>query len=629
MAAWGNRPVWWATPRPQLGSPSEQVALERPAQSARQIARAQAAISVLVSSVAVVVGLIVVLLPDGQRGFATAVLALVALAGAVLIALTDLWIGRALDILVRSGSQLRQSAAGRAADLARLNGELRRRDRERADLFATMSHELRTPLNAIIGHSRLLLDDLDGELNDEQRTDIRQIHDGGLGLLRIVNGTLDFARLEAGAATFDRSPVQVWAVAEEVIALLKPLATAGGLQLTSNIGAGLPPVLADEERLRQALVNLVGNALKFTASGWVRLDAEAAGDGVTISVHDSGVGIPDESKERIFEPFRQADEASDRSHEGTGLGLAITRRLVELMGGRIWVASTPGVGSTFSVSLARAAEPRTVTRGTTGDREIREPIDVALVSNHHGIDVLVSALSDHGIAARHFTGPDWPARVAAAAPRVVLADVQDRRVGGWRALIDVSADERLRDTRLGLVGVTEADGKRSGNALILSNLTVATQADLSIRLSEALVGSAGRSEMQGAPVIVIGADPVWRQRVTLQVQALGLDAHEAAHGEAGLSVVRRTPVLAVVADLTLGGPGIAELLAELQAALGRRDCPTFVVVPTGLSPSEQRDLRLGALSWLAADACPLPSLALEIAEQLTVRTSELVAAGGR
>ena len=616
----------WGRPRQQLSSPGEHVSLERPAHVARRLARVQAGVSVLTSTVIVMIGLVIMAMPGEDREIIFAFMGLIAVGGVGMVTMTDRWIGRSLDALVRSSSQLRQSAAGRAADLARVNAELLRRDRDRAELFATMSHELRTPLNAIIGHSRLLLDGLDGELNDEQRTDVRQIHDGGLGLLRIINGTLDFARLEAGAATIERAPVQAWAVAEEVVALLLPLAETRGLRLRSTIGPNLPPALADEERLRQVLVNLVGNAVKFTPSGLVLLHATTTAEGVTIRVQDTGIGIADEARDRIFEPFRQGEQGTSRAQDGTGLGLAITRRLVELMGGRIWVESKPGAGSTFFVSLPRAEEPQAVRDEWPDQLLVAEPLDVALVGDAPATEQLVVALAGRGVAARHFAGPDWERSVAAASPRLLLVDAQQPKAAAWRTLLTASAQPRLAGVRLGLIGTAQQGGKPVGNVMVLPKLSVVPFAALGSAFPARLPVE---SSAPRPPVIVLGADPGWRQSVTEMVQGLGVGVYESAHGDAALAVARRAPVSAVVIDLVVGGPGIAELLAEFQAALGRRECPIIVVVPAGLTPNEQRNLHLGALSWLAADACPLPSLAREIAEQLAARKPEPVAVGGR
>ncbi|MCC7369841.1 MAG: hypothetical protein IT306_15545 [Chloroflexi bacterium] len=621
-------PAWGANRRPALG-PVEHVALERPANVARRLARVQAGIAVLVSVVVAVLALLAVSLPDEDRPAFALLLLLLTLSGLAMIALTDRWIGRSLDILVRSGSQARQSAAERAADLARVNGRLQRRDRERAELFATMSHELRTPLNAIIGHGRLLLDELDGDLNDEQRADVQQIYEGGRSLLKIVNGTLDFARLEAGAVEVVCEPVHPWPVAEEVAALLQPLADARGLRLTTSLSPSLPPVLADEERLRQVLVNLVGNAVKFTPTGSVELQASASADAVTLAVVDTGIGIPEEARARIFEPFRQVDGGMARAHDGTGLGLAISRQLVELMGGHLWVESNDGHGSRFLVSLPLApAQPRLAADVPADRAPLAASQHVVLVSDDPAADALVAALADQGVRAARHTPDAWMRdRTSMLAPRCVLADVRGVQAGAWRLLQATASADATSDARIGLFGFS-ADGHRAfghqafGNVLMTPHLSVLPFAELERLLPDRL-SAIPADDL----ALVVGADPLWRRQVSLLLQARGLTPYEVARGEAALTVARGEQVGAVVLDLVADSPGLPELLAELLAALGRRACPLVVVTPDALTPRQQHRLYLGALSWLTAGALPLPALAARIREHVTEPRRSHVAVG--
>jgi signal transduction histidine kinase len=347
-----------------LPSPAEQVALEAPAIRAQRLVRAQVAAVIVASVLAALFGLLGFALPSEDRPLLLTLAGIMVMIGGLAVGLTDVGHGRNVRALIQTASQLRQSAAERAADLARINAELVRRDAERASLLATMPHELRTPLSSILGLSRALADKIDGDLNAEQEADVRQIHACASGLLGIVNRTLDFAKLEAGRVTLAAKPVQVWSVVEEVAAVLRPLATARGLDLDATIQPGLPPVVADEEALRQILINLVGNAVKFTDVGRIRIRAESSDARLTIAVADTGRGIEAGAHEVIFDPFRQIDPGSIGAVGGTGLGLAIARRLVQMMGGAIWVESEPAAGSTFYVSLP-VAQPREVSPPAT------------------------------------------------------------------------------------------------------------------------------------------------------------------------------------------------------------------------------------------------------------------------
>jgi signal transduction histidine kinase len=243
--------------------------------------------------------------------------------------------------------------AERTRELREANERLHDLDRLKSDFVATMNHELRTPLNAVLGFTSLLLEGHSGPLNDTQREQLGHVGRAGRHLLALISDVLDLSRLDSGRMNLSPQDFDLAALVCEVAAQLQPAATAKGLALAQT----LPPVLplrADRRRVMQVLLNLAGNALKFTAAGEVRLFASEQAEGVAFGVEDTGVGIPAHRLSELFEPFRQLDEASSGAAEGTGLGLYLSRRLVEVMGGRIEVRSTVGVGSCFTVHLPAA-----------------------------------------------------------------------------------------------------------------------------------------------------------------------------------------------------------------------------------------------------------------------------------
>jgi signal transduction histidine kinase len=226
-------------------------------------------------------------------------------------------------------------------------------NRMKSEFLANMSHELRTPLNGILGFAELLELELD---DPAQREYAQTIRTSGEHLLALVTAVLDLAKVEAGRMDFDLTSVDLPELLREVLALQRGHAQKKSLALELDEN-GLPPVVfADAMRLRQILLNLTSNALKFTDQGRVTLRAMSEGDGarVRIEVEDSGVGISAEDQAFIFEKFRQSEDFITRSHEGTGLGLTLAKELVEHMGGDIGLTSTPGVGSVFYVILPAA-----------------------------------------------------------------------------------------------------------------------------------------------------------------------------------------------------------------------------------------------------------------------------------
>ncbi len=240
------------------------------------------------------------------------------------------------------------------------NAELVRMDKLKDEFLANTSHELRTPLNGIVGIAEGLIEGAAGDQNAETLDNLRMVLTSGHRLAALINDILDFSKLREGKVSIQLAPLDLHPAADIVSRLLTPLATQKGLSLENRVPHDLPSVLADESRLQQVLTNLVGNAIKFTDSGGVVIEAGtddgAGGDNVWIAVQDTGPGIAERDHQRIFNAFEQGDGSTERTHGGTGLGLSITRRLVELHGGTIKLASSPGKGSRFTVSLPKVTE---------------------------------------------------------------------------------------------------------------------------------------------------------------------------------------------------------------------------------------------------------------------------------
>src|SRR5216683_3101705 len=248
-------------------------------------------------------------------------------------------------------------ATEQTARLGAVNAELERANQHKSEFLANMSHELRTPLNSILGFSQLLLEGDGGVLTRDQRQDVDIIAQNGQHLLVLINDLLDISKLEAGKAQLHRGEVDVEPLISECVESVSSLAKNKKLELTANVSAEVGRVFADGPKLKQVLLNLLGNAIKFTETGGVRVTAERQGAELLISVRDTGIGVPPEDAERIFESFQQGQSGISGKYQGTGLGLAISRRLVEMHGGRLWVKSTPGQGSIFTFTIPQRAVP--------------------------------------------------------------------------------------------------------------------------------------------------------------------------------------------------------------------------------------------------------------------------------
>jgi signal transduction histidine kinase len=241
---------------------------------------------------------------------------------------------------------------------ARLFSEIDEKSRQlevasqhKSQFLANMSHELRTPLNAILGYTELVLDSIYGEVPDKARATLERIQANGKHLLGLINDVLDLSKIEAGQLTLSLADYSIKDMVHNVYGAVESLATSKNLALRMELPKDLPQAHGDERRLTQVLLNLMGNAIKFTDAGQIGIHTSVADGSFTVAVHDTGPGIAEQDQAKIFEEFQQADSSITKQKGGTGLGLAIAKRIIEMHGGRLWVESKVGEGSTFSFTV--------------------------------------------------------------------------------------------------------------------------------------------------------------------------------------------------------------------------------------------------------------------------------------
>jgi signal transduction histidine kinase len=255
-----------------------------------------------------------------------------------------------------TSAELSESAADRLFnEIAQKGRELEIASQHKSQFVANMSHELRTPLAAILGYAELMQEGFYEPLGQKSLDALTRIRSNGKHLLGLINTVLDIAKIESGQFTLNMAEYAIESVVETVRSATESLAQNKKLALKTEVAKSLPIGLGDEQRLTQVLLNLVGNAIKFTDAGEVRVTAKAVNGHFNVTVADTGPGIPPAEQERIFEQFHQVDSSLTKAKGGTGLGLAIAKQIVEMHGGRIWVESTLGKGSTFQVEFPMRA----------------------------------------------------------------------------------------------------------------------------------------------------------------------------------------------------------------------------------------------------------------------------------
>jgi CheY-like chemotaxis protein len=454
-----------------------------------------------------------------------------------------------------------------------------------------MSHELRTPLNAIIGYSEMLYETAQDERQDEFLPDLAKIRDAGRHLLGLINDILDLSKIEAGKMDLYLEEVDLAALVGEVSAIVQPLAANGGNRFEVT-GAAQGSLYTDRTKLKQSLLNLLGNASKFTEHGRITLELHESVGEISFIVGDTGIGMNDEQLGRLFQAFSQADASTTRRYGGTGLGLAITKHFCEMLGGRIVAASTPGLGSTFTITLPLTAPPVTAPVAAvepiaaSPESADRRALVMVVDDDPNSRHLLANIVRREGY--RVVEAADGEAALALARdrrPDIITLDVLMPRLDGWAVLAALKSDVELRDIPVIIVTVL-AD---RGIALSLGAAEFVTKPVDRARLAAVL-----RQNVHGTgTVLVVDDDPDSRSLVRRHLDKLGWSVAEAAEGGDALAWLASNSAPALILlDLMMPGMDGFAFLDEIGNHPEWRNIPIVILTAKQLEAAE-RELLAG------------------------------------
>jgi len=524
--------------------------------------------------------------------------------------------------LEQHSAELEETVAQRTEELKRAMEAAEGANRAKSGFLANMSHELRTPMNAIIGYSEILMEDAEDEGNEAAVNDLKKIHSAGTHLLSLINDVLDLAKVEAGKMDLYLENFEIPRLVDEVVATIDTLVKKNDNRLKVEVDPSLGEMRADITKVRQALFNLVSNAAKFTHQGEIGLvvrgEQEDGVDWVRMSVSDSGIGIPPEKIDHVFEEFSQADDTTTRDYGGTGLGLPISRRFCQMMGGDITVESTVGQGSTFTIRLpveveeaaeeseAAAEAPAAVTP-EPGEQRVVLVID----DDPNALDLLGRTLREAGM--RVVTASDGEEALNLARtlhPAAITLDVLMPGMDGWEVLRELKGDRETRD--IPVIMVTMTDDRELGYALGATEfLTKPVQRAQLVQLLDRYT-----TEDSERRALVVDDKAENREVLRRALENEGWQVSEAENGQLALEKLADPAPSLILLDLMMPVMDGFEFVMEMRKLDASSTIPIVVVTAKDVTQEDRRRLNGDVVGLIQRGGLDRESLLALLREQV-------------
>jgi PAS domain S-box-containing protein len=463
-------------------------------------------------------------------------------------------------------------------------------NRAKSIFLANMSHELRTPLNSIIGLSELTLEQANERSDNEVAEFMQRVVNAGRHLLSLINDILDISRVESGRIELHAEVVRVDNLLESIVTTMQPLAKANSNRLLLELSPNAGLACVDVMRLRQVVLNLIGNAIKFTHNGEVKVALARSNDQLRITITDTGIGMTPEQLQRVFEPFEQADRSIARRFGGSGLGLTISRQLLALMGGQIEVTSDMHVGTVFTVTLPvgdvdNAERRMAQVAGESVAARGRRPVVLVVDDDADACRLIRNALERDGVSViSASSGEQALVLTRSACPAVMVLDILLGDMSGWDVLAAVRADPEHSELPVIVCTVTDPEQRTSLLGVVEHLTKPFDRAHLS-RLVQRLVGSAKSSQ-----VLVVDDDDLYREKLAVALRQEGHWVDTAHDGERALVAMRdRLPDL-VLLDLVMPGMDGLAVIEVMRADPALALVPIVLVTAADITPEMNKRL---------------------------------------